>query len=128
MFTGRRDDYNRTVEFVKRGFATEVYQGRYQVRRVERKETVVLGEYYIGYTRVRSHKGVREVHQRKEDNKAVRPDCYRRVPRRIRFHKRVEATDQTVDRDNREGSIGYLFNSHVTAEERAVILRDHGFG
>ena len=93
VFAGRRHDCDRTVEFVERGFATEVYQGGYQVRRVERKETIVLGEYRIGYTGVRGHKGIREVHQRKEDDKAVGPDRDRRVPRRIGFHKRVEATD-----------------------------------
>ena len=94
---------------------------------MERTETVVLGGYHISYARVRGNKGVREVHQRKEDNKAVRPDYYRRVPRRIRFHKRVEAIDQIVNRDDGEGSIGYLFNSHVTAEERAAVLQDHRF-
>ena len=74
MFTGRRHDCDHTVEFVERGFTAEMYQGGRQVRRVERKETVVLGEYCISYTRVRGYKGVREVHQRKKNDEAVGPD------------------------------------------------------
>ena len=98
------------------------------MRRVERKETIVLGEYRIGYTGVRGHEGVREVYQRKKDDEAVGPDRDRRMPRRVGFHKGVEATDQAVDRDDGEGSIGRLFNGHVTAEERVAVLRDHGIG